>query len=110
MFNKVKQTVTTRSFDTESVLRLYNQSSPDPIVDLCQHSMDYKFLGSRLNYSSLVNFSTTVNEIRNTFSGAYFDDRLTRAKNTGDGNTGNDFELNCRLLYLYYNTGRKDST
>jgi len=108
IFDKVKNKDTTRSSQDELYLRLYDSQSADPRVEISQHNLDYKFLGPKLTLSSTVNFSTVVNDFKNCFTGAIFDDRLARMPSHSESPLSeNELELNCRLLYLYYKNLRR---
>lgn len=108
MFDKVIQKATVTSTQNALFLRLYGLLSPTPLIELIQNNIDYKFLGTKLNYSSMINFNNMANDIKNYFPGAVFDDRLTLVTNYKESSTTkSDLETNCRLLYLYHKTVRK---
>jgi len=104
MWNKEKIKTTDRSAQSEYIARLYGRVSPEPLVELVQQNLDYSFLKEKLTSSSMINFSTVVNELRLMFPGAFFDDKLA----SGFGSelvsvtAAADFENNTKLLYLYY--------
>jgi len=111
IFNKVKQTTTVKSIESLLLLRLYNHASADPIIELSQHNIDYKYLGPKLNYSSLVNFNTVASDIKNAFPGAIYDDRLMQLPRQEESSAPEtEFELNCRLLFIYYKTIKENQT
>ena len=107
VFNKVKEKTLTTTTETEQFLRVYSNTAMDPVLEIRQNGMDYKFLGVKLNYSSLVNFSSTVSDVKNNFPAAYFDNRLTGLKMENSGEK--EFELDCRLLWLYYKSLKSEA-
>jgi hypothetical protein len=102
--HKVKEKTMGTSVENEYFIRLYDRKSSEPDVEIFQYNFDYSFLGKKMAPSSLVNLNTTVTELRNTFPQAVFDDRLTKVfqVDAPSGVVGDDTEVNCKLIYLYY--------
>ncbi|MBM2824511.1 MAG: hypothetical protein HW402_175 [Dehalococcoidales bacterium] len=103
IMRKVNQTTTTAATQDEWLARLYDRKSPEPSVELRQHQMNYSFLGAKIAVSSLANFSTVVNRLRELFPQAIFDDRLIKSFGAiSPSRAWEDFEINCRLIYLFH--------
>jgi hypothetical protein len=104
IWRKVKETTRGTSSQTEYFVRLYDQTSPEPTVEIFQYNIDYSFLGKKMASSSLINLNTTVTELRNTFPQAVFDDRLAKAfqVDVPSGMPVDETEVNCKLIYLYH--------
>lgn len=98
IWRKVKEKTRDTSIQTEDFVRMYDRISPEPSVEVLQHSFDYSLLGSKMVYSSLVNLNTLTTELKNAFPQAVFDDKLTLPFAT----SGTDIEVSCKLIYLYY--------
>jgi hypothetical protein len=105
---KVEEKVSGVAMRKEPLVNLYNQESAEPAVQILQHGMSYSFLGAQMAPSSLANFNTVVAKLQELFRGAIFDDRLMKSSQSGIFSLRalDDFELNCKLLYLYYKTKR----
>ena len=103
---KVKEKTTDKSYQTESFVRLYDQTSSEPIVEILQHDFDYSFLESEMASSSVANFNTTVKKIRGAFPKAIFDDRLVEpfGANIPATMPQDSIEMNCKLIYFYHRT------
>ncbi len=84
--------------------RLYSNESPEPLVEIFQHYVDYSFLGSELAPSSIRNFNTVVNKLQQLFPQAVFDNRLAKAPLADVHSTRlrDDPEINCKLIYLFH--------
>ena len=104
IFRKVKEKTRELSVETECFVRCYDQMSPDISVEIFQHDFDYSFLGTKMASSSYVNLNTTVTELRNTFTQAIFDDRLTQPFGVDIPSTTqrDDIEIICKLVFLYH--------
>jgi len=102
IYRNVKEKISDATVQEEPLVRLYNQESAEPIVQISQHSMSYSFLGAQIAPSSLANFNTVAAKLQELFPQAIFDDRLMKSSPSPRGL--NDLELNCKLLYLYYKT------
>ncbi len=102
----IKEKVSNAAAQAESLARLYNRESSEPAIQILQHGMSYSFLGTQIAPSSLANFNTVVAKLQKLFPGAIFDDRLTKSSRSGvpSASAQDEFELNCKLLYLYYKT------
>jgi hypothetical protein len=103
-WSKVDQKSTVRSIQDEYFARLYDRKSPNPIIEMFQQHMDYKFLGTKLNAYSLRNFDTVVLKLREIFPKAIFDDRLVKpfVVNPHSSQLWKDIETNCKLIYLFH--------
>ncbi len=102
-WRKAKETTTDKSSQTENFARLYYRKSAEPGVELLQHHLNYSFLGAERAASSVVNFSTLMQRLREAFPEAIFDDRLAKPLVLADSSGWQDVELNCRLIYLFHN-------
>jgi len=104
IWNNVQEKTANKSQQEELFLRFYDQSTAGPKVELTQQGVDYSFMGQKVAFSSLVNFENTIHMIRDTFPHAIFDDKLMHLSTSEMSTTsyGNNVEVNCRLLYLYY--------
>ncbi len=87
----------------EYFLRIYSRDSADRNIEILQNDFDYSFLGSRMSFASSTNFNLLQNDIREHFPQMIFDDKLTRFSNpTVTSNTLNNIEVNCKLLFAWY--------
>ncbi len=103
ILRKVNQTTTAGATQDEYLARLYDRNSPEPSVELRQHRMNYSFLGAIIAVSSFANFSIVINRLRESFPQAIFDDRLVKSFGAVTSSRAwEDFEINCRLIYLFY--------
>jgi len=101
---KVKKETTVRSFQSESFIRLYGRTSPEPAVEIRQHDFDYSFLGPEMISSATANFSTAIRKIREAFPQAIFDDSLIEpfGANMPATMVQDTIEDNCKLIYWYH--------
>lgn len=97
VWRKVKEETQQVSIQQEGLIRIYKSVSFDPIVEIVQTRFNYSFLGTKITLSSSTNLNATVIELRTQFPNAAFDDRLSKNISTGD-----QFEIDCRLIFLYY--------
>jgi hypothetical protein len=104
MWRKVDEKTTERSIQDEYFARLYDRKSPEPSVEVLQHHMNYSFLGAKIAASSLINFGTVIQKLREIFPQAIFDDRLVKPSvvNAYSSRFGQDIEINCKLIYLFH--------
>lgn len=104
IWRRVEEKTKDASVQIESFVRLYERSSPEPVVEFLQSGLDYSFLGAKMTPSSLTNLSAVVTELRNTFPQAVFDDRLTEPFKADLPFTtpDDDIGINCKLIYLYH--------
>jgi hypothetical protein len=104
VIKKVKTKTTTRSFQTESFIRLYGRTSPEPAVEIRQHDFDYSFLGPEMISSATANFSIAIRKIREAFPQANFDDGLIEpfGANMPATMVQDTIEDNCKLIYWYH--------
>jgi hypothetical protein len=98
IWHRVKEKTRNTSIQTEYFVRIYDQISPEPSIEILQHSFDYSFLGAKMLHSSLANLNTFTTELKNAFPQAVFDDKLTLPSVT----SGTNIEVSCKLIYLYY--------
>jgi hypothetical protein len=100
IYHNVTEKISGVTVQVESLARLYNRESAEPIVQISQHGMAYSFLGTQIAPSSLANFNTVVAKLRELFPQANFDDNLIKPPKSNM--SPDDLELNCKLLYLYH--------
>jgi hypothetical protein len=100
----VEEKTSDQSIETESFVRIYDRTSPEPVVEILQRNFDYSGLGKKKAFSSLANMNALVTELRNRFPQAVFDDRLTRHFKVDMPfvTTEDEVEINCKLIYLYH--------
>jgi len=101
---KVKEKTISKSFQTESFLRLYDRTLPELAVEISQHDFDYSFLGTEMVSSATANFSIAIRKIREAFPQAIFDDRLIEPfkANMPATMAQDNIESNCKLIYWYH--------
>ena len=96
----------TRDVTVQNVrfIRLYERLSMEPAIEILQYDFDYSFLGQKMTSSSLTNLGATAGKLRDTFPRAAFDDRLLKSFAAGmpSASPQDGTEVNCRLIYLYY--------
>ena len=100
---KAEKKVTSRSYQTESFLRLYGRTSPEPALQIRQHEFDYTFLGTEMVTSATANFGMTIKKIREAYSQAIFDDSLIEpfGADMPVAIVQDTIEANCKLIYWY---------
>ena len=104
MWQKVNEKTTAQPIQTEHFIRLYDQKSPNPVVQLYQDEMNYLFLGTNRDVSSRKNFSAVILKIRELFFQAIFDDKLAKpfATTAYSNQAWKDVETNCRLIFWFH--------
>ena len=104
VWRRVKENTRDVAVQNVRFIRLYERSSMEPSIEILQYNFDYSFLGQKMNSSSLTNLSATAVELRNAFPRAAFDDRLLKSFGTSipSASPEDSIEINCRLIYLYY--------
>jgi hypothetical protein len=104
IMKKVKEKTTNKSFQTESFLRLYDRTSPEPAAEILQHDFDYSFLGTEMVSSAAANFNIAIRKIREVFPQAIFDDRLMEpfGADVSASIAQENIEANCKLIYWYH--------
>jgi hypothetical protein len=104
ILKKVKVKTINKSFQTESFLRLYQRTSPEPAVEIRQPDFDYSFLGTEMVSSAAANFSIAIRKIREAFPQAIFDDSLIEpfGANMPATMAQDNIETNCKLIYWYH--------
>jgi hypothetical protein len=101
---KVKEKTISKSYQTESFVRLYDRTSPEPAAEIPQHDFDYSFLGPEMVSSAAANFNIAIRKIREAFPQAIFDDRLTEpfGADVSASIAQENIEANCKLIYWYH--------
>lgn len=101
---KVKEKTISKSYQTESFVRLYDRTSPELAAEIPQHDFDYSFLGPEMVSSAAANFSIAIRKIREAFPLAIFDDRLTEpfGADVSASIAQENIEANCKLIYWYH--------
>jgi hypothetical protein len=104
VLRKVKEKTSTQPVQIEYFVRLCSHAPSEPCVEILQHQMNYSFLGGTKEISSLANFNRLVSKLREKFSEAIFDNRLTKAFGTfaHSYNALDDMEINCKLIYSFH--------
>jgi hypothetical protein len=104
IMKKVEKKTTARSFQTESFIRVYGGTSPEPVVQIPQHDFDYSFLGTEMVSSATANFGTAIKKLREVFPQAIFDDSLIEpfGANMPATMVQDSIESNCKLIYWYH--------
>jgi len=104
IWRRTKEGINDLSVQTECYVRLYDRKSSQPCVEIFQYDFDYSFLATKLAPSSLTNLNTVITELRNTFTQAVFDDRLTEyfGVEVPFATSRDKIEINCKLVYLYH--------
>ena len=100
---KVKEKTTTRSTQTEYLIRLYDRQTEYPCVEILQHHMNYSSLGAGISVSSRTNFNTVSMKLREIFPRAIFDNRLSAPSvvSAPDRQVREDVDINCKLIYSF---------
>jgi hypothetical protein len=103
---RVKEKTTSRSYQSESFVRLYGRMSPELAVQITQHNFDYTFLGTEMVSSAAANFNMAIRKIREAFPQAIFDDGLIQpfGANVPATMVQENIEDNCKLIYWYHQT------
>jgi hypothetical protein len=104
IWKKVTETTKTNAGETGYFVRIYNRSSAEPLVEIFENSFNYSSLGAGIAPSSTTNLNNIVAQLKTVFPLAIFDDRLTQPIGMSDPSDkkANAVELNCQLIYLYY--------
>ena len=104
VLKRVKEKSDSTSAQPEWFLRLYEQASPEPLVELLQYDMEYSFLGAETVLSSTANFINVVKKLREAYPKAIYDERLMKPSVTDIPGTtpDEDIEINCRLIYFQH--------
>ena len=108
VWRKVKETTKETVIETGYFIKLYDRMSSEPRVEIFENYFDFSSLGSKIEPSSLTNLNRIITEMREIFPQALFDDKLVQPYGTGLSTTAQDkdLELNCKLIYLYYQAVR----
>jgi len=104
IMKKVKEKTTARSFQTESFIRLYGRTSPEPAIQIPQNDFDYSFLGPEMVPSAAANINIAIRKIREVFPQAIFDDSLIEPFGADMPATmvQDTIEDNCKLIYWHH--------
>jgi hypothetical protein len=104
IWRKVKETTKETVMESGYFVKLYDRMSSEPRVEIFENYFDFSPLGSEIAPSSLTNLNRIIAEMREIFPLALFDDKLVRPYGTNLSATSQDkdLELNCKLIYLYY--------
>jgi len=102
-----KEKAKVQSVQYGDFIRLYDRTSPEPIVEIVQSDFDYSSLGDKKALSTVENLNIIVRELRIIFPQAVLDSRLTeRFKVDVPFATPEDeVEINSRLIYLHHRAG-----
>jgi len=102
-----KEKAKVQSVQYGDFIRLYDRTSPEPIVEIVQSDFDYSSLGDKKALSTVENLNIIVRELRVRFPQAVLDSRLTeRFKVDVPFATPEDeVEINSRLIYLHHRAG-----
>ena len=101
---KVEEKTVETSIAAEYFLRLYHRQSPEPDIEINQHSFDYSCLGTEMLLTTLANFNTLIAKIRGLCAKSFFDDTLmepVRPGITADMSKDSN-DIRCRLAYLFH--------
>ena len=104
IWRKVQETTKETAVDAGYFVRLYDRMSLEPRVEIFENYFDFSSLGSKIAPSSLINLNRIITEIRDIFPQAVFDDKLVQPSgiSISSASQEKDVELNCKLIYLYY--------
>jgi hypothetical protein len=104
VFKKVQETTGKTSVEMGYFVRIYERLSEEPRVEFFENTFDFSSLGQDIAPSSSTNINTIIAKLRALFPGIIYDDRLTQPSviNRDIDRQTHDIELNCRYLYLYY--------
>jgi hypothetical protein len=75
IWHRVREKTRDTSIQTEHFVRIYDQISQEPSVEVLQHSFDYSLPGTKMVHSSLANLNTLITQLKNAFPQAVFDDK-----------------------------------
>jgi hypothetical protein len=94
----------TNEGETGYFVRIYNRDSAESLVEFFENSFNYSSLGAGIAPSSTTNLNSIVGKLKAAFPLAIFDDRLTQPIGITEvyDKKANAVELNCKLIYLYY--------
>ena len=104
IWRRVKEQITDTSLRSEYFIRLYDRGSSETSVEILQDRIEYSFLGTEMDFSSLVNFNALTAKLREVSPQAIFDDRLTKSLDPNKPSTSgqDDLETKLRLIYLFH--------
>lgn len=103
ILRRVSEKSEEKTVETESFIRIYNRTLPEPVAEIRQHDFDYSSPGREISPSSLINFRNLVKKLREIFIDANFDSRLaepSRADIPTDS-PRECIEINSRLIYQF---------
>ncbi len=104
VWRRAKDKTNDTSIEVGYFMKLYDRISLGPRVEISENYFDFSSLGPKIAPSSFTNLNSIITELRNAFPQAIFDDRLVQPLGTSLSSTtqGDEIELNCKLIYLYY--------
>jgi hypothetical protein len=100
---KVTETTIQTEMRTERFVKIYSKKTGDSSIEIRQHEFDYSCLSSHPVSASIILFKDLTAKIRDVFTKAVFDDKLTG--NYGsilpDVSPWENIDILCRLIYLF---------
>lgn len=87
------------SIHNESFIWLYDQLSHEPEVQIYESDFNYACLGNKIAPSALSNLKMLVQDLKNIFGNAAFDNKLEKCLPIVDQD---DMVRVCKLINLYY--------
>jgi hypothetical protein len=111
IMKKTKEKPKVESVQYTEFVRLYDRTSPEPIVEILQSSFDYSSLGDKKALSSSQNLNIIITELKSRFPQAILDSRLTERfrVDVPFATPGDEVEINSRLIYLHHRAGNGPS-
>lgn len=100
---KVEEKTLETSSATEYFLRLYDRKSPEPDIEINQHSFDYSCLGNEMFLTTLANFNAVTAKIRELCPKSVFDETLVepvRLSISSDMSRDSN-DIRCKLVYYF---------
>jgi len=108
MWRRVKEKNTNESIETTFFIRLYENNLSGTWIELNQKQINYVFLGKLVAPSTLVNFNTMLQQLRDFFPNSIYDDRLTRPSVMSESSSQpwHNLDAYCQLAYLFHRRER----
>ncbi len=100
---KVEEKTVETSIQTEHFMRLYHPKSPEPDIEITQHSFDYSCLGANMSATTFINFNMLIVKIKQLCGRSIFDDTLVESHSLGISSplSWDNDEVRCKLVYLF---------
>ena len=100
---KVEEKTVETSIQTELFMRLYHPKSPEPDIEITQHSFDYSCLGANMSATTFINFNMLIVKIKQLCRRSIFDDTLVESHSLGISSplSWDNDEVRCKLVYLF---------